>query len=202
MMKYNKGDKFIIEIDEIFENSEDGIIHEEKLYRIKGFRSLVFDDNGLDKLQKCETELSWDEAYIKGLNDAWELSKKLWLPTSYGGKNSEEVMKIFGCDYYAISKLFTPQEALAKLEAYEKQQAEIKVGDVVIPKAGKYRENEKGVVIGLYSKDDLLRISVIHKNKSGNIENTYYHKENLVKTGKHIDIQKILDELKEGDDDV
>jgi hypothetical protein len=42
------GDKFIIEIDEIFENS--GLPFGEKLYRAKGFKSLVFDDIGIRKL--------------------------------------------------------------------------------------------------------------------------------------------------------
>ena len=44
----NVGDKFIIEIDKVFE--QDG----EKLYRAKGFKSLVFDDNGLKKLVPLE----------------------------------------------------------------------------------------------------------------------------------------------------
>ena len=39
------GDKFEIEIEDVFEN-EDG----EELYRIKGFRSLVFDEQGIRKL--------------------------------------------------------------------------------------------------------------------------------------------------------
>lgn len=43
---YKVGDKFIIEIDEIFENKG------KTLYRIKGFNSLVFDKNGLNKLSR------------------------------------------------------------------------------------------------------------------------------------------------------
>ena len=53
------GDKFIIEIGEVFtakgtymaygcEENE----YEENLYRIKWFNSLVFDDNGLNRLEK------------------------------------------------------------------------------------------------------------------------------------------------------
>ena len=55
------GDKFIIEIGEVFtakgtymaygcEENE----YEENLYRVKGFNSLVFDDNGLNRLEKYE----------------------------------------------------------------------------------------------------------------------------------------------------
>lgn len=61
------GDKFIIEIGEVFtakgtymaygcEENE----YEENLYRIKGFNSLVFDDNGLNKLEKYEPRAKED----------------------------------------------------------------------------------------------------------------------------------------------
>lgn len=150
-----------------------------------------------------DKEAADKETYNKGLNDAWELAKKIIRMYSKSEKG------VFGnyctpvTENYAnlllnVMLVHSPQEALSKLEAYEKEQAEIKVGDVVVPKAGKYKEKEQGVVIGLYDKDDISRISVIHKDKNGNIENTYYHKESLIKTGKHIDIHKILDELKEG----
>lgn len=55
------GDKFIVEIGEVFtakgtymaygcEENE----YEENLYRVKGFNSLVLDDDGLNKLEKYE----------------------------------------------------------------------------------------------------------------------------------------------------
>lgn len=55
MSKYKVGDKFIIEIAEIYENILNGIdalATSEPLYKIKGFNSLVFDKNGLDKLEE------------------------------------------------------------------------------------------------------------------------------------------------------
>ena len=56
MSKYKVGDKFIIEIEKIYESSLKGIdVFEditEPLYKIKGFNSLVFDKNGLDKLEE------------------------------------------------------------------------------------------------------------------------------------------------------
>ena len=42
------GDKFIIEVEQVYD-AEYGV---PKLYRMKGFNSLVFDDVGLSKLQK------------------------------------------------------------------------------------------------------------------------------------------------------
>lgn len=47
MSKYKVGDKFIIEIAEVYEGATS-----EPLYRIKGFNSLVFDKDGLDKLEE------------------------------------------------------------------------------------------------------------------------------------------------------
>lgn len=52
---YKVGDKFEIEIAEVFKSDcpwDTGI----DLYRIKGFNSLVFDKNGLDKLKKVKKE--------------------------------------------------------------------------------------------------------------------------------------------------
>ena len=45
--KHNKGDRFILEITDVFSN-EDG----EVLYQMNGFKSLVFDSKGMDKLEK------------------------------------------------------------------------------------------------------------------------------------------------------
>ena len=49
MSKYNVGDKFLIEIEEKYSGSNTS-----PLYRVKGFRSLIFDNNGLDKLEKYD----------------------------------------------------------------------------------------------------------------------------------------------------
>ena len=54
-MEYKKGDKFIIEIDSEYLNPEIGATPK-YLYKIKGFNSLVFDVNGLNKLQKLEVK--------------------------------------------------------------------------------------------------------------------------------------------------
>ena len=49
-MEYKAGDKFEIEIEE----TADCNCEPWRLYKIKGFNSLVFDQNGLDKLAKIE----------------------------------------------------------------------------------------------------------------------------------------------------
>lgn len=52
-MKYKVGDKFIVEIEE----TADCNCEPWRLYKIKGFNSLVFDDFGLDKLKKQDDEI-------------------------------------------------------------------------------------------------------------------------------------------------
>ena len=67
----NVGDKFVIEIDQIFENAG------KTLYRAKGFNTLVFDEAGLLKLARLhevsiEETLPFavgDEIIIKGYYD-------------------------------------------------------------------------------------------------------------------------------------
>lgn len=48
-MKYKAGDKFIIEIESILDEQVG-------LYKVKGYNTLVFDDNGLDRLEQV-----WDQ---------------------------------------------------------------------------------------------------------------------------------------------
>ena len=49
-MKYKAGDKFIIEIE--------SRVNSQGLYKVKGFRTLVFDDNGLDRLKQHHERLA------------------------------------------------------------------------------------------------------------------------------------------------
>lgn len=135
MSKYKVGDKFIIEIAEVYENVLSGIdvfeaTTSEPLYKIKGFNSLVFDKNGLDKLEKSKNSLPipYSEAYKKGMNEAWEIAKKILLYPAHGGFNATELEEIFGRTEHLWE--MTPQEAKAKIEAW-KEEKEIKVGDVV-----------------------------------------------------------------------
>lgn len=49
-MKYKTGDKFVIEIDSVMTNKKG------TLYGIKGFKSLVFDEYGLDMLKRVDAD--------------------------------------------------------------------------------------------------------------------------------------------------
>jgi hypothetical protein len=118
-----------------------------------------------------------DDAYNKGLNDAWNLAKKIVLPSHMGGYTMDEFKNIFDKNTY-ISAMsdFTPQEALAKVKAYEERN-EIKVGDVV-----KFRGD---CIESIVTKVDGYIVYRLFKDGSCNL--FHYNKGDLVKTGKHFD---------------
>lgn len=64
----NKGDKYIIEIEEVIEAEK------RNLYKVKGFRALVFDDFGLEKLKKYEPCAEVPEI-IQGFKELVKLMK-------------------------------------------------------------------------------------------------------------------------------
>lgn len=186
MSKYHKGDKFIVEIKEVME-SDNGT-----LYR-SNFKTLTFDDYGLDTLQKYEqptiSEDTLEMERIKALNDgrneAWELARKITDIVS-----TSERAKIFGYVVNGITIVdilrdFTPQEALAKLEAYEKEQEQIKVGDIV-----RIINSEVEYVVTKIEIHHCVEYYCgIRKNGEWLIQ------KKVEKTGKRIDIQSVLSQI-------
>lgn len=202
MSKFKVGDKFIVEIGECYDRclpfGDDNTPNE--LYRIKGFNSLVFDDNGLDKLQKYEEEviaakfyekgreeaqIPYSEAYNQGLQDAWELAKGVVLKVSRGGFDEKKIIDIFGSIDYAEIFNSNPQEALAKIEDYEQ---EIKVGDVVMY----FNTDTEFLVIDKDDTSSSYDFWVINL-ETFKLDRIMNKPEYFKKTGKHIDIQQIFD---------
>lgn len=139
----------------------------------------------MSELEKLENEIKKglleyaikEEAYNKGLNDTWELISKVF------SLNRTERKKAFGCEEIrTVVDCFNVKEALAKLEAYEKEQAEIKVGDVVEVNGCKF-------LVTTVAND---HINLIDSNGI-----TTWTTSTCKKTGKHIDIQKILEQIEE-----
>ena len=131
-----------------------------------------------------------DDAYNKGLEDAWELAKKIVLFGGDGGYSSQELKRIFDFgSYEAVLKAFTPQEALAKVKAYEEKHDEIKVGDVVTIKDGV--SDFESIVTKVSGR-------VVYRLFSDGSCDGYADKEDLEKTGKHFDS---IDEFMRSTDD-
>ena len=102
-------------------------------FKLKDYENA--DEQGLLlKLPYCESY-----GYEKGLNDAWELVKKIC------GMTRQDLYEIFKIEDAYLADILddnTYQEAIAKIEAYEESKA-IKVGDVVF----NAREDVKAVII-------------------------------------------------------
>lgn len=119
------------------------------------------------------------KTYIDGLNDAWELARKIYE------MESKEFDKVFREVHYVdVFYHFTPQEALAKLEAYEKSK-EINVGDVV-----EFEDGIKAVVLDWFD-DEIFALFT----ENGCVQN-WNKKSDFKKTGKHIDITSVLEQLR------
>lgn len=208
MSKYKVGDKFIVEIEETicgYGNNPNDTGHiTEPLHRIKGFNTLVFDSYGLDKLQKYEEEViatkfyekgrqeALEEVqncesygYEKGLQDAWELARKISeIPLA----KRREILSTEWQFLEDILKDFTPQEALAKIEAYEDSKA-IKVGDVVKVDG---TNKDCGIVIAIDEIQKKARL--MYADTSFRVNEWYLA--DLKKTGRHLDIEHLLEQIR------
>ena len=125
--------------------------------------------------------LCYDSAIVSDpmtAEEAWDIAKKLFADYS-----NVELDEIFGKGWsYPKLMDLTPQEAKEKIKAWEAGK-EIKVGDVV----------DYDGEIGVVTKTDGLDgfINVLLKNG----ETGAYHRERLEKTGRHIDIDGLLNQI-------
>ena len=120
----------------------DEVLVKGKIENVEGYGAVVF-VGGLGKaFFKEKVLIPVGKTYEQGLADAWELAKKI------GALKNPDFDKVFGCVYYAdVFCNFTYEEALAKIEAYEK---EIKVGDVV-----EYKNTLKAVVTRIENSEEV-----------------------------------------------
>jgi hypothetical protein len=118
--------KYIIEIEEEPLVRKSALHGEDAVYRASGFKSLVFDQNGLDKLIPADKVLTCGDAdrlesegykrgFQKGLKKAWEVAQWIcecqdfsWLYQAFGTEITE----------YIIPKI-TVQEGIEAIEDYE-----------------------------------------------------------------------------------
>ena len=137
-------------------------------------------DGSLDVKQRVEG------AYQRGLDDAWEAAKKISLMTS------DEIEKVFpgAAKYNRYNLGYSGVEAIEKLKAYEEKQKaddDIKVGDEVRDDDGDTYIitciNDDGTFDALYPDGTAFSradMSIIYEL-----------------TGRHFDIDKILEAMKE-----
>lgn len=184
MSDYKVGDKFVVEIDKVFE--QEG----EKLYRAKGMKSLVFDANGLRKLTPLSNySQQWEKiadqrsdlGFNAGQEEAWKLALKLRY------MDYEDKVECFGLGYdgkekwIEVMENYTYAEAAAKVAEWKKAKEEICVGDVV------ECEGSYGVVVGVGE--------CYIKGFTSDWTPFQWMKQSCTKTGRHIDIESMLAQI-------
>lgn len=169
-MKYKTGDELVTRA-QIIDVTTDG-------------KCLIRFGNRVDWL----SESAIDKFFRKDMTaqEAWEIARKIGARSGYTLEQLESVFE----GAYSIQDVFeqyaTPQKAADKIKEWEESK-EIKVGDVV--EVGR----ELGVVLGKNRCEvDGIRIDVLWK--SGDVGSVLI--ETLKKTGRHIDIRSILDQIR------
>ena len=127
-----------------------------------------------------------DEAYQRGLEDAWEAAKKL-----FSSMADSDIEKAFPIEwnnggFKALMNL-QPQEAIAKLKAYEDKNSDrIEVGDEV--------RTRDGAPSHTFLVTKVIDSHVYGISDDGSWD--YWTKDEVTKTGKHYDIASILEAMR------
>jgi hypothetical protein len=136
-------------------------------------------------LHDGESKCGYCNEYQRGLDDAWEAARKIVCDE---GIDMNTLCTIFrrGCSDSVIRD-YSAAEAIAKLKAYEEKQKatdDIKVGDEV-----RHDRGWSAVVTSI----DNVGLSVMDYN--GEVA-SYSDISKFTKTGRHFDIDKILEAMK------
>lgn len=102
-----------------------------------------------DKLNKLSNMRDdTEEAYQRGLNDAWECARRVVLNAGEGGIDAEELYDMFPCGCYNIFNGYSVQEVMKRIED---QKDVIKIGDEV-----KFNHDDiKATVMDKSDKEDM-----------------------------------------------
>ena len=142
-----------------------------------------------------ETNKDIDDAYNRGLNDAWELVRRIENTPENGGLTNLQIEQIFGTYYppHELYKSFSIDEAMDSMKRYEdkqKEDAELKVGDIIKVEFTQFDDSFKAVITDIDSDKGLWIID--ERGSNSVIEPDLYigaeADRKIVKTGKHIDL--------------
>jgi len=147
----------------------------------KGYDKGYADKTNNDEVCKQIAKDIQDEAYQRGLNDAWEAARKIITWPDRSLVNSDAFDLDPGENIFTK---YSASEAIERLKSYEDDK--IKRGDIVNVK-GSCKDDLLGVVTKVW-KDNCY---IMWDDGSGGT----WSKDSVVKTGKHIDVDKFLEEI-------
>ena len=167
----------------------DKVPYSEIMQRMHGDINYIAEEAYRDGYDHCEKEMRdhAGESYQRGLDDAWKAARKIVTWPDRSLVNSDT----FDLDHgESIFTKYSASEAIAKLKAYEEKQKaddEIKVGDEV-----KWN-SDLIVVTRLYEDGGFDWCDGISNDGRA------FHilGKNVRKTGRHFDIESILEEMRE-----
>lgn len=137
------------------------------------------------------------EAYQRGLNDAWDAARKIVLDTDKGGIPLSKLQKIFhrGLPNEIIGA-FSASEAIEEIRAYEREHEEFHIGDEVIRHyKNEFMEGDDAPSIFLYEEDGNFRCITFNGRS---IIIAEYPKHQYRKTGRHFpEIAEVLQKMRE-----
>ena len=171
--------KYTFEIMKEYEDAFRGI----SVYSVSEDKKLMVDYVALEELEDAQKEIN--EAYQRGLDDAWEAAKKIQCDEKL---DWETLFHMFNRDSFTgIFRDFSASEAIAKLKAYEEKQKaddKIEVGDEVevLNSGSKY-------LIAWFAGKSLCGFA--HDGVTCHLQPS-----DVRKTGRHFDILSILEEMK------
>lgn len=157
--------------------------------RTKNNDAMCHAQNALARVVNADSD-----SYKQGLEDAYKLIKRLHFDETLP-ENLHDLFPIYDRSLTGIPnilKQYDIHEIKEKLEAYDGERNKPKLGDVV--KCGSLVSN--ATLIGILSNENERTYSVILKGKSGvTYQDLYKDCWTIEKTGKHFDIQSMLDEI-------
>ena len=172
MSKYKVGDKVVVDITGVSKYGES--------YEVS--HKSMWSTGSVDRVAKPLSEYT-EQDRAEGADTAWELARKIYLLQEFGGYSTDELVEIFGTASIGEIFRYTYPEATAKVEAWEKAKEEIKVGDVVS------HEEKYGVVIS--------EGTICFRGFTDDGTPFEWYKERCTKTGRHIDIDSFLKQIRE-----
>ena len=142
----------------------------------------------IDAYELCsdQHEVEYNQAFNQGAEAAWELARKINDMDIY---DTEEIFIEAGAFHLGnVLENYTYPEAAAKVAEWEKAKEEIKVGDVV-----KIREGNNNDLCVLCMSTDKKYYNAVDGYGA-----VYYllTKEMIAKTGRHIDIDSFLKQIR------
>lgn len=180
-------EQILKEINECIDNNR--LARHSLFESIEPYREATRQSN--DVLSKARTVIKNSEKeYERGLEDAWELARKIARTFDKDSLTVKEIHDIYGCAWYKVFTDYTAHDALSLYQDYlkkkEKEAAKPVLGDVVEIIASNHISYNT-VVKGIYIKETGAAHNIITNNGDVYVFGKD-HVESIKKTGEHVDI--------------